>query len=318
MEIVTIIVPVYNVDKYLKRCIDSILCQTFCDWKLLLIDDGSTDKSASICDEYVKLDTRIKVVHKKNEGVSTARNLGIKLAKGKYITFIDSDDWIEKDFLEIIVSEKEKMNVPILVTGFVVEYNNKKKYIFKKDKRKILKKNEAKLEFLKARIFNWTIYDKLYDRNIFDKYKFNTKIRIGEDMLLFWQLINEVECIGYIPLYKYHYDASASKTMTSDFSRKWMKPLFLKIDIYNEVKNISKEHRLKGKNLYLSDMITILFKVIKSKKKNKNFIIKILINKLLPNFWYIIFSNDFNYFSIKRRMIFMVCILLYKIKYIFI
>lgn len=137
MEIVTIIVPVYNVDKYLKRCIDSILCQTFCDWKLLLIDDGSTDKSASICDEYVKLDTRIKVVHKKNEGVSTARNLGIKLAKGKYITFIDSDDWIEKDFLEIIVSEKEKMNVPILVTGFVVEYNNKKKYIFKKDKRKI-------------------------------------------------------------------------------------------------------------------------------------------------------------------------------------
>lgn len=65
MEIVTIIVPVYNVDKYLKRCIDSILCQTFCDWKLLLIDDGSTDKSASICDEYVKLDTRIKVVHKK-------------------------------------------------------------------------------------------------------------------------------------------------------------------------------------------------------------------------------------------------------------
>ncbi|WP_302487237.1 glycosyltransferase family 2 protein [uncultured Megamonas sp.] len=315
---VSIIVPVYNVDKYLERCIKSILKQSFLNWELLLINDGSTDKSGFICDRFSEKDKRIKVVHKKNEGVSATRNLGISLAKGRYITFIDSDDWIEEDLLEQMIYEKERMNVPILITGFVVDYNNRTQYIFKKSKPSILNKEEIQLEFLNAEKFNWTVYDKLYDRNLFLKHKFNTKIKIGEDMLLFWQLVNSVNFVGYVPLYKYHYDANASNTMTSSFSRKWMKSLFLKINIYNEVKFVSKKHKIKGKNLYLSDLIGLLFKVVKSNRSNKNFITKIFVNKLLLNFWYIIFSNDFKYFPIKRRMIFIVCVLFYKLRFIFV
>ncbi|HAQ0795523.1 TPA: glycosyltransferase, partial [Enterococcus faecium] len=94
---ISIIVPVYNVEKYLKKCVDSILGQTFTDFELLLIDDGSTDNSGSICDELAKTDNRIKVIHKENGGLSDARNIGIEVAKGDFIGFIDSDDYIDED-----------------------------------------------------------------------------------------------------------------------------------------------------------------------------------------------------------------------------
>ena len=99
MPKVSVIVPVYKAEKYLHRCVDSILSQTFTDWELLLIDDGSPDRSGEICDEYAKKDTRIRVFHKENGGVSSARNMGLDIAKGKWIVFVDSDDWCEPDYL---------------------------------------------------------------------------------------------------------------------------------------------------------------------------------------------------------------------------
>lgn len=94
MPLVSIIVPIYNAEKTLRRCIDSILSQTFSDWELLMIDDGSTDQSGTICDQYAIKDKRIKVFHKKNGGVSSARNLGLDNARGEWITFVDADDQI--------------------------------------------------------------------------------------------------------------------------------------------------------------------------------------------------------------------------------
>ena len=97
---ISVIVPVYNAEKYLHRCIDSILAQTYTDFELLLIDDGSKDKSGEICDEYARKDTRVRVFHQENGGVSSARNLGLDNAKGEWITFVDSDDYIEENFLK--------------------------------------------------------------------------------------------------------------------------------------------------------------------------------------------------------------------------
>ena len=91
---ISIIIPVYKAEKYINRCVDSILAQTFTDWELLLINDGSPDNSSSICDLYAARDSRIKVFHKENGGVSSARNLGLEKATGEWITFVDSDDWI--------------------------------------------------------------------------------------------------------------------------------------------------------------------------------------------------------------------------------
>lgn len=99
---VSVIVPVYNVEQYLKKCLDSIICQTFKDLEIILVDDGSTDSSGAICDNYQKVDSRIKVVHKKNGGLADARNVGFSISTGDYISFIDSDDWVDKYFIETL------------------------------------------------------------------------------------------------------------------------------------------------------------------------------------------------------------------------
>ena len=102
MPKVSIIVPVYKAEQYLHRCVDSILSQSFTDCELILVDDGSPDKSGEICDEYASRDSRIQVIHKQNGGVSSARNAGLDVAHGEYVWFVDSDDWIENDSLKEI------------------------------------------------------------------------------------------------------------------------------------------------------------------------------------------------------------------------
>ena len=105
---ISVIVPVYNTELYLHRCIDSILSQTFTDFELLLINDGSTDRSGEICDEYAGKDKRVRVFHKENGGVSSARNIGLDEARGEWIAFVDSDDWVSPKLLEILHGEAEK------------------------------------------------------------------------------------------------------------------------------------------------------------------------------------------------------------------
>ena len=108
---ISIIVPVYNVEKYLCKCLDSIIAQTFADFELLLIDDGSFDKSGQICDEYAQQDERIKVFHKENGGVSSARNLGLDKASGKWVAFIDSDDWVDDTYFEHLLEGEEQVEL---------------------------------------------------------------------------------------------------------------------------------------------------------------------------------------------------------------
>lgn len=124
MPEISIIVPVYNVEKYLSQCIESIKSQTFEDWELILVDDGSPDNSGIICDEYAKTDRRIKVVHQENGGVSTARNLGLENAKGEYISFIDSDDYIAPEFLKVMLDKLLTHNADMVRCGFH-EFNDR-------------------------------------------------------------------------------------------------------------------------------------------------------------------------------------------------
>ena len=117
MPLISIIVPVYNAEKYLKECVDSILCQTFKDFELILIDDGSTDNCSEICDAYAKMDSRVCVIHKENGGQAEARNRGIDIAQGQYITFIDSDDWVCHYYLEQMFSAIHKTGADISLCG---------------------------------------------------------------------------------------------------------------------------------------------------------------------------------------------------------
>lgn len=122
--LISIIVPVYNVEKYLEKCIESIINQTYKNLQIILVDDGSKDNSGKICDEFKLKDNRIEVIHKTNGGLSDARNAGLKIAKGDYIGFVDSDDYIEKDMFETLVGLIEKNNADISIVSFYEIYNN--------------------------------------------------------------------------------------------------------------------------------------------------------------------------------------------------
>lgn len=121
---ISIIMPVYNTGEYLHKCIQSILAQTLKEFELIIINDGSTDNSGEICDEYAKSDSRIKVIHKINEGVSVARNVGISVADGEYITFVDSDDWIEADMYSELYNYAKVYNADIVMCDAITKYGD--------------------------------------------------------------------------------------------------------------------------------------------------------------------------------------------------
>ncbi len=124
MPKISVVIPVYNVEKYLHRCVESILNQTFQDFEIILIDDGSKDHSGQICDDYEQQDKRIKVIHKKNARVAAARNDGLEIAKGKYISFIDSDDWIEPEMFQEMFDKAEELNLDVIMCDFKKKFSN--------------------------------------------------------------------------------------------------------------------------------------------------------------------------------------------------
>lgn len=299
---ISIIVPVYNVEKYLDRCIISILKQSFKNWELILLNDGSTDGSGKICDKYKQLDNRIRVIHKKNTGVSSTRNLGIDLSRGEYITFIDSDDWVDSDYLEIMYKAINEMKVEIIITGCVYEDKFGSSNPFKKGKPEILTKDKVQLEFLKQDKFMWSIYDKLYSKNLFKKYRFNVNLKIAEDMMLFWQLINSVEKIGYFPLYKYHYDISASSTMTSSFSLKWFHPLKVKKKIFFELKNKKLKYRILSRMVFVGEIVGITRKVFLNANNKDNKYVKFLQKIIRKNCWVMVLYPFSNILTKRQRL----------------
>ena len=132
MPQISIIVPVYKVEKYINRCIDSILTQTFTDFELILVDDGSPDNCPAICDRYVSKDNRVKVIHKKNGGVSSARNSALDIAQGEYITFVDADDLLEQNALYALLDGMKSLENGLVIGGIVSETidRTQKRYLF--------------------------------------------------------------------------------------------------------------------------------------------------------------------------------------------
>lgn len=179
--LISVIVPVYNVEKFLNQCVDSILAQTYKNFELILVDDGSKDKSGDICDDYAKNDTRIRVFHKENGGVSSARNYGLDNAQGEYVCFVDSDDWVDETYIEDMVKFGE---YDLVMQG--MKFNNKAWKYTKKLYNSTIEILQALTLSVEKRdfLFNGP-YSKLYRFNIIrnKKLKFNEKIWLGEDFL---------------------------------------------------------------------------------------------------------------------------------------
>lgn len=204
---ISIIVPVYNAQKYIKRCVESIVNQSYQKWELILIDDGSKDESSLICDELKQTDSRIHVVHTVNQGASAARNRGLDEAAGDYITFVDADDWVEPNHLEVLVNQIDS-DVDLCINSFIADlYYGSRPYQYKEVKTQdnIESINAFFTILLQHSQFLW---NKLFKSNIIkdNHIRFNTSISLGEDNIFILEYLNYIRGLSASSVCTYHYD----------------------------------------------------------------------------------------------------------------
>ncbi|NQM52083.1 glycosyltransferase family 2 protein [Streptococcus suis] len=225
--LISIIVPVYNVENYLDECIQTVLAQTYSNWELLLINDGSTDSSGTICDDYAKGDERIHIKHiKKSKGVSEARNTGLSLAKGEYITFLDSDDGIREDFLETCLTTAIQHDVDIVIGHFFIWDENQQTFYYfveqsQKDTIELISAQEALNRQVVWKNFNTApfvvAWGKVFKATLFNTIRF-PKGKVFEDEYTIHKALLKSDSVALINKEFYMYRRHGNSIMTSDFS----------------------------------------------------------------------------------------------------
>lgn len=210
---ISIIVPVYKVEQYINKCVDSILNQTFKDFEVILIDDGSPDNCGKICDEYANKDERIKVIHKKNGGLSSARNAGLDIAKGEYIGFVDSDDYIEPDMYEILYNLSENNECDIVSCSSIIHYMDETVVngghgIF------IHNKEEAMKTMLEGKLYDEVVWVKLFKKSVIGNIRFPIG-RIYEDTSFTYKVIDKATKVATIGEAKYNYIKHENSIMSN-------------------------------------------------------------------------------------------------------
>lgn len=277
-KLVSIIIPVYNVEKYLLECLDSVIAQTYSNIEIFLINDGSTDNSGKICDEYAQKDSRVKVIHKENGGVSSARNVGLDLTQGEYITFIDSDDFVDKTYIEKMYDALEKSNADLVFCKYANYIDKKIEYPQESIPKQLTVNNEDKefIDFisrffaLKKNIMG-SACRVLYRKELINNYYFHLGIKISEDLLFLMQIIQNAKSINSIDEYLYFY-RKVETSITQKYKKDYLQG---QLNLYLALKNI--------------------FELFKSKNSRKIFE---MYNALLC---YYVFSNELKFKQINRK-----------------
>jgi len=282
-HLITVIIPVYNVEKYLNRCIESIINQTYKNLEIILVDDGSTDNSGKICDEYALKDNRIKVIHKQNGGVSSARNKGLEVATGEYIGFVDSDDYIEKDMYEYLYNGCVFFNAQIsscstLFEGKVIDKQKREFYIQK--------------DFIENfNTFPCSVWNRLFKKDLIYGLRFDEHIFFGEDLLFSFFAFFKSQKVCFLKENKYNYISNTNSLSRIKFNVK-------KLDCF-KVTEIIKEFAKNNKldKVYKAMLnhesyhaIGFLRQIIETNFENKE-IIKYLQQKVKKNILIHLFSK---------------------------
>ncbi|MCL1946740.1 MAG: glycosyltransferase [Chitinivibrionia bacterium] len=223
MPKISVIIPVYNAEKYLEKCIDSVLLQTFTDFECILIDDGSPDNSGKICDGYAKKDERIKVVHQENGGVSCARNAGLDIAQGEWITFIDSDDWVDENYLELMYNNAINKTCDLSICGLrSIDKNGKLIIESKQYPVMFFDKVSAKKILFGFEYFTTATVSKLVNRKYIyeNNIRFDMEVKVCEDGLFWFEIIDKIDRVLYdsTPCYNYmrNENSALNSTMAVD------------------------------------------------------------------------------------------------------
>nr|WP_310197805.1 glycosyltransferase [Neobacillus niacini] len=275
------IVPVYNVENYINRCIDSILAQTFSDFELILIDDGSTDKSGEICDDYALGDSRVKVAHIKNGGVSKARNTGITLAKGDYMMFCDSDDFVERNWCSLLYEAIKEGGNTLPVSGIKFIYN------IREQNKEIIKVFPKKMTLDKCKYFetykkglSGSLCCKIYDTNIIHEQSiyFDVSVNRGEDLLFNLSYMSHMDSFTTVPIITYNYVHSNQYSLMNSYRKDLIE---INVLVYNAWLDYFKKHNIYSKQIeeFATYYYLNFLNVVKNTfdKRNKDILIKKLI-----------------------------------------
>lgn len=243
-EKISIIIPVYNVELYLEKCLNSIINQTYKNIEIICINDGSKDNSLNILKKYQKKDKRITIIDKKNNGLSSARNNGIKVSTGEYITFVDSDDWLEKNAIEILYNTIKKENVDVVRGNYCINYDYNDTNI--KNKGNLYKLENQKY-YTQDKNFANKIIDKfitgkipcysclfLIKKEITNKISFKEDIKFMEDTIFFQELMNNIDSIYLLDKPLYHYYQNPNSLSRSN--KNYTKNMYILIEI-NKITN---------------------------------------------------------------------------------
>ena len=265
---ISVIVPIYNADKYLHRCIKRILAQDYTDFELLLIDDGSTDNSGTICDEYAIKDNRIRVFHKENGGVSSARNWGLDNAIGEYIMFVDSDDYMLPGMLEVMLSTLESKKTDLVVCGTTETGGGYWRPIADVDYSiNQLKENFVSLLHTELLSPPW---NKIYKKEIIGSNRFCEDISFGEDLLFNIQYLEKCENISFIKESPFYHEKENENSLVVKFNRNRLldiEKVWVVVDRFSEDKEGLYSKYLRDLTVYIRQLLKTK-QYLWSEKKN--------------------------------------------------
>ncbi|EME5412439.1 glycosyltransferase family 2 protein, partial [Enterococcus faecalis] len=234
MKLVSVVIPVYNVEKYVEKCLDSVINQTYQNLEIIIVNDGSTDNSLSICQKKKLSDSRIKLINKENGGLSSARNAGIECAQGEFICFIDSDDWIELDYIEVLLNGMENTNVDISVIQ-MIKVKNFNKIAFQSEsqtKWDIFERETAMRELFSSNLIGYSANNKLYRISLFKSIRYPEGM-LMEDKGTTYRLIDSSTKVAVNGSTKYHYYLRDNSILRTDFNQKNFDSFIIHEEILN-------------------------------------------------------------------------------------
>ena len=273
-DLISIVIPVYNVEQYLSKCIDSILNQTYKNLEIILVNDGSPDRCPEICEEYRLKDNRIKVINKENGGLSDARNVGIDNSSGNYVTFIDSDDYIDDDYIDILYKTLILYNADLSIASHKVIYP--KKIIDKATGEKFCTNSKEVLErILYDEGIDLSAWGKLYKKSLFNNIKF-PKGRLFEDSATTYRLIDASKKIAVNSKSVYNYVIRNNSISNEMFSEKKMDLIISTKEMTDLIKKRYPELEKGCERRLMYAYLSTLTQLAKAKEKNKSIQVKLM------------------------------------------
>lgn len=282
-ELVSVIVSVYNTENKLKKCINSVTNSSYTNLEIIIVDDGSEEKTALLCNQLKQQDKRIKVIHQKNKGVSCARNKGIDIAKGEYITFVDADDYIDEKMIKVLLTNLRKYDADISMCKYNEIYRDKKICINKVSEIiKIQEVPDVLIDFFEKNEIGWNVWGKMYKREIVGTTRFLEGKRTAEDMYFLYQVLKKTKRLVIKENALYNYVKWDTSTMNSKNIDKFFDTFSLIQKVYedSEVSEVYNESKLK---FYLCKSLWFFKLIVVKGTKNNNEEIEMRRKKFLNN-----------------------------------